>query len=238
MQGMKADGFLRRKWPILTGTLLAGAAVALWIVDQIGRAQTVIGAVQAIPTIVRSWWFNPLLYVLGVCLIVWSVRSNRRKREIAFSAIRPLEPDECPVTRTYSGGFARGASDDKAIIIWFENASRFDYSNVRAWLEFSAFGSGEDESEEYEGLWLGENPRGVEFKAGEKKALVIAVKQGSDFYAVMNTREGHDWGGVPKLIKLASRGYHIPTILNIDGAPSKVLKCQLTLEPKLDFRFF
>jgi len=235
---VKTENFLKHKKVVIVATLLAAASVILWLLDQISRIQTAASIVKLIPAIIKSWWFNPILYALGIGLIVWSIRNNRKQQQLASSAIKFLNTDECPVIRLSGGEFARGASDDKAIILWFENSTKFDYSNVRAWLKFSAFDDRGDEFKEYEGLWLGEYLRRVDFKAGERKALIVAIKQGSDFYTVINTYESDDWGSVPKLIPLNGRGYHVPTILSVDGAPSKVLKCQLTLEPKLDFRLF
>jgi hypothetical protein len=188
----------------------------------------------------RTW-----LLVAGVAFSILSVYlsywRDRRKRKAASSALKLIESDEWPIMRTSGGGYAKGASDDKAIVLLFENTTGFDYSNVRAWLRYAMRETKDNEFEECSGFWLGETWRSVDFNSKDKKALVIAVRDRNGMFSLLtNPRESIDAVGLPKLIPLndAKTVHIIHVIMNIDGTPVNPFRCQLKLPPDFDFRWF
>jgi cbb3-type cytochrome oxidase subunit 3 len=188
----------------------------------------------------RTW-----LLVAGIAFSILSVYLSywreRRRRRAASSALTIIESDEWPIMRTSGGGYAKGASDDKAIVLLFENTTGFDYSNVRAWLRYATRETKDNEWEECSGFWLGETWRSVEFKSKNKKALVIAVRdRNGKFSLLTNPRECHDAAGLPKLIPIddSERVHIILVVMNVDGVSVKPFRCQLTLPPDFDFRWF
>jgi hypothetical protein len=225
----------------ITGSVLVVLVSILSAAGVIGDIQTLAQIIQAIPKLAASWWFNPLLTIVGILLIVWAIYGDKRKRRAAASSIVFLHHEEVQVMRSSDGGYERGASDDRAIVLWFENKSKFDYSNVRAWVRYKTRDNKEGELEECDGLWLGEYRRSVDFKAKDKKALVVVIRDRSGKFSMLtNPNECNDANGIPRLLPLDDRDktHFIKIVLNVDGTPTTPFRCQLKLPPDFDFRCF
>jgi hypothetical protein len=179
------------RWVAVIGAVVAAFAIILKVAGAIGDVQTLADIIRAIPKYAVSWWFIPFLNIIGLLFILYAVYGDSRKRKAAASAsLSYLSNDAVQVTRSSNGGYERGAGDDKAIVLWFDNTTSFDYSNVRAWLRYKTPDNKEDEFEECDGLWLGEYRRIVCFKSKDRKALVIAIRDRNDkFFLVTNPRE-------------------------------------------------
>lgn len=242
---MAIRGLIRRRWSTLATAvglaLLSILGYALRTVDHADNLQNLAKLIREIPTILKLWWFSPLLYILGILLILWVIKSDKRKRRAAASSIVFVDTEEVQVRRAADGGYERGASEERAVVVWFENKSKFDYPNVRAWLRYKTRDNKEDELEECDGFWLGGYRRSVDFNSKDKKALVIAIRDRNNKFSLLtNPNECDGANGLPRLIPLDDtiNTHSIKVVLNVDGAPTKPFRCQLRLPPDFDVRCF
>lgn len=198
----------------LTGYLILLFGAVLKVLDIVGYYQTAIDVAQGAPSLVKSQWLPILLMLIGFGFIAWSFYSERRRNATLLSALLHVATEERSIAPDDLGFTIRGVGV-RAVVVWFENQTKYKLDRVRALLNFAV---DQDKRIDYTGMWLDEFRRDIEFEPKERKALILIIERDEQYLAPSERRENQQHMFMPEFHPIGDDVCTIHLVLSIEGA--------------------
>lgn len=199
--------------------------------DWVGYYSALMDLFKALKALVSSPLVFPLLFLAGIVSFIWILYQERRRKRALPTALVLVETEKRSIARD-GVGYTLTRIGDRAVIVWFENQTKYKLERVRALLYFAIE---RNKNTSYHGLWLDESWADIQFGPKERKGLVLIVEQDGKYVAPSERRENEQHKLMPEFLPIGEETCIIHLTLSIEGASSdRQPRFQIKTAPKLE----
>jgi preprotein translocase subunit YajC len=215
--------------------LLAGVGLLRHGLDWVSYYTALMDLFKGLKALINSPLIFPLLLIAGIVSFIWISYLERKRKQALPEALIHVATEDRSVGRDGLGYTINGVGS-RAVIVWFENQSKYKLERVRALMYFAV---DRDKRIDYSGLWLDESWKDIQFDPKERKGLILIMEQDGKYVAPSERRELEHYKLMPEFHPIGEETCIIHLTLSIEGASSnRQPRFQIRQVPQLEVLTF
>jgi hypothetical protein len=203
--------------------------------DWVGYYSALMDLFKALKALISSPLIFPLLLIAGIVSFFWISHLERKRKRALPEALIHVATEDRSIGRDGIGYTINGVGS-RAVIVWFENQSKYRLERVRALMYFAV---ARDKRIDYSGLWLDEYWKDIQFDPKERKGLILVIERDGKYVAPSERRELEQHKLMPEFHAIGEETCIIHLTLSIEGeSSSRQPRFQIKTEPQLEVLTF